>query len=260
MTEPTFRNQQNSSITFPKEPSLSSKPQAKDETSAVGVHPFGMSSGSRISITQHNRDLLKSLSKDLEDLSKPYEPEKVQSENFDPKPIETRVDFEEQQLDTSEHSAGTGCYQFLLLVFMLILIVVAIWQICLFLQPKFMYQSPVREFSSASCQYFYCPPYREPRILSSELQATGPDQWEVRITLQNQDMRSQALPQMILSLYQDKVVTMKAVFDAKDYRVIPSVMDLDGGQTVKVVIPFQFDEGRPASFKLQVIPNNELPK
>ncbi len=260
MTEPTFRNQQNSSITFPKEPSLSSKPQAKDETPATGVHPFCASSGSPTSISQHNRDLLKSLSKDLEDLSKPYEPEEVQAKSFDPKSVETKADFEEQQLDTSENSTGTGFYRFLLLVFMLMLIVASVWQICLFLQPKFMYQSPVREFSSASCQYFYCPPYRDPKILSSELQATGPDQWEVRITLQNQDMRNQALPQIILSLYQGKAVTMKAVFDAKDYRVNPSVIDLDGGQTVKIVIPFQFDEGRPSTFKLQVIPNNELPK
>lgn len=233
------------------------------------------------SLDEQKRKVLMSLSKDLEELSKPFEPEtetnteEQPSEN--PLPVEPRLTKKdlpvvgtpeikvEPRLDipqeegasevptenrAAETSFGGGFFRFLLLLVFLLMVVGAAWQVCLFLQPGFMKKSPVKEFSLQSCQVFYCPPMRELRILKSELQAVGPDEWEVRLQLQNQDMREQALPHFILSLLQGQQTVMKAVFDSRDYKTQPEVRELRGGETISVSIPFRFTGGRPSQFKI----------
>lgn len=236
------------------------------------------------SLDEQKRKVLMSLSKDLEELSKPFEPdppekeEEKQTEELLPQEprltkkdfpaanapeikVEPRVDLplenesaqRIEETEKTQSTSGGGFFRFILLLVFLLLVVGAAWQVCLFLQPGFMKKSPVKEFSLQSCQVFYCPPMREPRILKSELQAVGPDEWEVRLQLQNQDMREQALPQFVLSLMQGQQTVMKAVFDSRDYKTQPEVKELRGGETITVNIPFRFTGGRPAQFKIKPI-------
>ncbi len=236
------------------------------------------------SLDEQKRKVLMSLSKDLEELSKPFEPEtpdKIEDEppqeRLPQEPrlttkdlpivsppeikVEPRVDIpledeaSEKSTDTDEASSspGGGFLRFLLLLVFLLLVIASAWQVCLFLQPGFMKKSPVKEFSLQSCQVFYCPPMREPRILKSELQAVGPDEWEIRLQLQNQDMREQELPQFILTLIQGQQTVLKAVFDSQDYKTQPEIQELRGGETITVNIPFRFAGGRPSQFKIKPI-------
>jgi len=271
MPEPTIR--QDSKPTSPEESVIS------PEIAVIPAEEIKISS-----LDEQKRKVLMSLSKDLEELSKPFEPETQEiieeeqpQERLPQEPrlakkdlpvvkppeikVEPRVDIpledeaSEKSADSEEppSSRGGGFFRFILLLIFLLLVIAAAWQVCLFLQPGFMKKSPVKEFSLQSCQIFYCPPMRELRILKSELQAVGPDEWEVRLQLQNQDMREQGLPQFILSLIQGQQTVMKAVFDSQDYKTQPEARELRGGETITVTIPFRFTGGRPSQFKIKPI-------
>lgn len=271
MPEPTIRQNPNSE-------SLQRDTDNAPEAPVIPAEEIRISS-----LDEQKRKVLMSLSQDLEELSKPFEPETEakpeEQPSEDPLPVEPRLTKKdlpvvntpeikvEPRLDipeeaeaeiptedrTTETSSGGGFFRFLLLLVFLLMVAGAAWQVCLFLQPEFMKKSPVKEFSLQSCQVFYCPPLRELRILKSELQAVGPDEWEVRLQLQNQDMREQELPHFILSLLQGQQTVMKGVFDSRDYKTQPEVQELRGGETISVSIPFRFTGGRPSQFKIQPI-------
>jgi len=271
MPEPTIR--QDSKPTSPEESVIS------PEITVIPAEEIKISS-----LDEQKRKVLMSLSKDLEELSKPFEPEtqdKIEEEQprellpqeprlttkdlpavnppeikVEPRidiPLEDEAPDESAGTEETTASRGGGFFRFLLLLNFLLLVIAAAWQVCLFLQPGFMKKSPVKEFSLQSCQVFYCPPMRELRILKSELQAVGPDEWEVRLQLQNQDMREQEMPQFILSLIQGQQTVMKAVFDSQDYKTQPEARELRGGETITVTIPFRFAGGRPSQFKIKPI-------
>lgn len=254
MTEPVLRNS-SENVSFPKEPTLnkeeeSTLPTSGETTEVRNEHQPIAPARNRLG--DANRELLKSLARDIEELSKPYVPptDTPASEGSD---AETAA-CDTETCDEPEDSESSGLSMCLKIVLTLIFALAAAWQVCLFLQPAFIRNDSVRDYAELSCNYFYCPPLRELRILDSELQAVSSDKWEMHLTLQNQDMRDQPLPQILMRLNNPGSSLTKMVFDAKHYSVEPKMTEIEGGQTVRINIPFRHDEGRPATFEVKVIP------
>lgn len=255
MTEPVLRNS-SEAVSLPKEPTLHKEeegtlPTSGETTEVLNEHQPIAPARNRLG--DANREILKSLARDIEELSKPYVPPK-ETPAEDTLKAETDTADNTDTNDEPEENETSGSSMCLRFVVTLIFALAAVWQVCLFLQPAFMRNDNVRDYAEMSCNYFYCPPLRELRILDSELQAVSPDKWEMHLTLQNQDMRDQPLPQILLRLNNPGTSLTKMVFDAKHYSVEPKVIEIEGGQTVRIDIPFRHDEGRPATFEVKVIP------
>lgn len=248
MPEPTFDKDAAPRV-YSNEPGLRSAGTSSEEAARPAPQ-----SGS--SLSEENRKLLTALSKDLDDLSKPYEPPSSPKEEEPPRRLEddraAEAYFEEEE---SSGSVIGGIFRFILMLCSLLAVIAAAWQVCLFLQPEFMQQEPVKTFSNQSCEFFYCPPLREPRIMNSELQATGPDEWEVRFTMQNPDLRPQPIPPITLTLKQGTATIMKNIFEQKDFKVTPNVPQIGGGEAVQISVPFRLANDRPTSFIVKVLQN-----
>lgn len=254
MTEPVLRNS-SEAVSFPKEPTLNKEEESTLPTSGEPTEVRNERqpiAPARNRLGDANRELLKSLARDIEELSKPYVPPKaaLASEGSNTETAACNKDT----CDEPEDNESSGLSMCLKIVLALIFALAAAWQVCLFLQPAFMRNDSVRDYAELSCNYFYCPPLRELRILDSELQAVSPDKWEMHLTLQNQDMRDQPLPQILIRLNNPGSSLTKMVFDAKHYSVEPKMTEIEAGQTVSINVPFRHDEGRPATFEVKVIP------
>lgn len=59
--------------------------------------------------------------------------------------------------------------------------ILAAWQVTLFLQPEILKKEPLSTLSQQSCDYLYCPPLRTPVVLSNQVNAISPGQWELKL-------------------------------------------------------------------------------
>ena len=116
-----------------------------------------------------------------------------------------------------------------------------------------MKKEPLNTLSQQSCDYLYCPPLRTPVVLSNQVNAISPGQWELKLQIQNQDMRSQKLPVIQLTLEGAGNSRIQKIFEPAEYKTDPKVDLITGGGTANITIPFSFDDGRPTSYKVKVL-------
>ena len=102
--------------------------------------------------------------------------------------------------DPTDPSRTPGIVRSIMLFICLCFVILAAWQVTLFLQPEILKKEPLNTLSQQSCDYLYCPPLRTPVVLSNQVNAISPGQWELKLQIQNQDMRSQKLPVIQLTL------------------------------------------------------------
>ncbi len=152
--------------------------------------------------------LMASLSKDISELSAPLKKEETPKETKSetkpaPDPIEkfgvkgsdgVILPPEDDLGDPTDPSRTPGIVRSIMLFICLCFVILAAWQVTLFLQPEILKKEPLNTLSQQSCDYLYCPPLRTPVVLSNQVNAISPGQWELKLQIQNQDMRSQKLP------------------------------------------------------------------
>mgnify|MGYP002564769811 CR=1 FL=1 len=114
-------------------------------------------------------------------------------------------------------------------------------------------KEPLNTLSQQSCDYLYCPPLKTPVVLSNQVNAISPGQWELKLQIQNQDMRSQKLPVIQLTLEGAGNSRIQKIFEPAEYKTDPKVGLITGGGTANITIPFSFDDGRPTSYKVKVL-------
>lgn len=119
--------------------------------------------------------------------------------------------------------------------------------------PEILKKEPLNTLSQQSCDYLYCPPLRTPVVLSNQVNAISPGQWELKLQIQNQDMRSQKLPVIQLTLEGAGNSRIQKIFEPAEYKTDPKVDLITGGGTANITIPFSFDDGRPTSYKVKVL-------
>lgn len=197
--------------------------------------------------------LMAKLSKDIEELSQPAGSQMPPIGQKGPDGI--RYPEEDDLGDPEDPPSSGGFFRSFMLLLCLLFIIVASWQVCLFLQPEFLKEEPLNQISQKSCDYLYCPPLRTPSILSSQINATGDNLWDLTLTIQNQDMRAQKLPILQLDLVNARNQKTQLIFEPKEYTVAPATKEIQGGQTVNINVPFGYENGRPTSFKLKVVEN-----
>lgn len=190
------------------------------------------------------REIMASLSKDLEDLSTPLD--KSASKNVMEAP---ETNPEEQE----EAPSPSGVLRSIMLFICFVVVCLCTWQVALFLQPSIMQQEPLNSISEKSCKFFYCPPMRPMRILTTEMNAVGEGNWIVTIQLQNQDMRTQPLPNLQVSLTNTDQTKYQKTFTPSQYTILPEMKDIKGGLSVKIQIPVTYSEGRPSNFSVKVL-------
>lgn len=91
------------------------------------------------------------------------------------------------------------------------------------------------------------------RILTSEMNATGRDTWDVSLQVQNQDMRTQRLPQFQVTFVNTNKTIFQKTYPPSEYTVIPDMKSIKGGLSVKIQIPVVYSEGRPSNFMVKVL-------
>ena len=182
------------------------------------------------------REMMAALSKDLEELSTP----------LSQKPTGVMEPPEEAP-------TPSGVLRSVMLFICFIVVCLCTWQVALFLQPSIMQQDPLNSISERSCKFFYCPPMRPLRILTSEMNATGRDTWDVSLQVQNQDMRTQRLPQFQVTLVNTNKTIFQKTYPPSEYTVIPDMKSIKGGLSVKIQIPVVYSEGRPSNFMVKVL-------
>ena len=80
-------------------------------------------------------------------------------------------------------------------------------------------KEPLNTLSQQSCDYLYCPPLRTPVVLSNQVNAISPGQWELKLQIQNQDMRSQLkLPVIQLTLEGAGNSRIQKIFEPAEYK------------------------------------------
>lgn len=189
------------------------------------------------------REMMAALSKDLEELSTPLSQK--------PKAI---MEPPEEDLEAPEEApTPSGVLRSVMLFICFIVVCLCTWQVALFLQPSIMQQDPLNSISERSCKFFYCPPMRPLRILTSEMNATGRDTWDVSLQVQNQDMRTQRLPQFQVTLVNTNKTIFQKTYPPSEYTVIPNMKSIKGGLSVKIQIPVVYSEGRPSNFMVKVL-------
>ena len=207
--------------------------------------------------------LMASLSKDISELSAPLKKEETPKETKSetkpaPDPIEkfgvkgsdgVILPPEDDLGDPTDPSRTPGIVRSIMLFICLCFVILAAWQVTLFLQPEILKKEPLNTLSQQSCDYLYCPPLRTPVVLSNQVNAISPGQWELKLQIQNQDMRSQKLPVIQLTLEGAGNSRIQKIFEPAEYKTDPKV-DLI---TANITIPFSFDDGRPTSYKVKVL-------
>ncbi len=152
--------------------------------------------------------------------------------------------------------SSSGALRSILSLICLLFVIVAAWQVTLFLQPEILKKEPLSTLSEKSCQYFYCPALRVPVVLRNQLDATGNNTWVLKLKLQNQDVRSQELPTLRLTIESTGKNSAVLTFEPSSYKVEPKVSRLSGGETVQIEVPFDFAEGLPSGFNVTVLPQS----
>lgn len=189
------------------------------------------------------REMMAALSKDLEELSTPLSQK--------PKAV---MEPPDENLEAPEEApTPSGVLRSVMLFICFIVVCLCTWQVALFLQPSIMQQDPLNSISERSCKFFYCPPMRPLRILTSEMNATGRDTWDVSLQVQNQDMRTQRLPQFQVTLVNTNKTIFQKTYPPSEYTVIPDMKSIKGGLSVKIQIPVVYSEGRPSNFMVKVL-------
>ena len=208
-----------------------------------------------------------SLSKDISELSAPLKKEETPKETKSetkpaPDPIEkfgvkgsdgVILPPEDDLGDPTDPSRTPGIVRSIMLFICLCFVILAAWQVTLFLQPEILKKEPLNTLSQQSCDYLYCPPLRTPVVLSNQVNAISPGQWELKLQIQNQDMRSQKLPGIQLTLEGAGNSRIQKIFEPAEYKTDPKVDLITGGGTANITIPFSFDDGRPTSYKVKVL-------
>ena len=211
--------------------------------------------------------LMASLSKDISELSAPLKKEETPKETKSetkpaPDPIEkfgvkgsdgVILPPEDDLGDPTDPSRTPGIVRSIMLFICLCFVILAAWQVTLFLQPEILKKEPLNTLSQQSCDYLYCPPLRTPVVLSNQVNAISPGQWELKLQIQNQDMRSQKLPVIQLTLEGAGNSRIQKIFEPAEYKTDPKVDLITGGGTANITIPFSFDDGRPTSYKVKVL-------
>lgn len=149
--------------------------------------------------------------------------------------------------------AGSVFRSFMLLL-LLGFLVLAAWQVALFLQPDFLKKEPLSTLSVKSCNYLVCPELRTPVVLTSELKKLDDGRWELNAQIQNQDIRTQKLPAIELTLEDSAKSRSKMFFEPRDYAVEKASEPLGGGKTFDIRLPFSYSEGRPVSYQIRIVP------
>lgn len=189
------------------------------------------------------REMMAALSKDLEELSTPLSQK--------PKAV---MEPPDENLEAPEEApTPSGVLRSVMLFICFIVVCLCTWQVALFLQPSIMQQDPLNSISERSCKFFYCPPMRPLRILTSEMNATGRDTWDVSLQVQNQDMRTQRLPQFQVTFVNTNKTIFQKTYPPSEYTVIPDMKSIKGGLSVKIQIPVVYSEGRPSNFMVKVL-------
>lgn len=189
------------------------------------------------------REMMAALSKDLEELSTPLSQK--------PKAV---MEPPDENLEAPEEApTPSGVLRSVMLFICFIVVCLCTWQVALFLQPSIMQQDPLNSISERSCKFFYCPPMRPLRILTSEMNATGRDTWDISLQVQNQDMRTQRLPQFQVTLVNTNKTIFQKTYPPSEYTVIPDMKSIKGGLSVKIQIPVVYSEGRPSNFMVKVL-------
>ncbi len=189
------------------------------------------------------REMMAALSKDLEELSTPLSQK--------PKAV---MEPPDENLEAPEEApTPSGVLRSVMLFICFIVVCLCTWQVALFLQPSIMQQDPLNSISERSCKFFYCPPMRPLRILTSEMNATGRDTWDVSLQVQNQDMRTQRLPQFQVTFVNTNKTIFQKTYPPSEYTVIPDMKRIKGGLSVKIQIPVVYSEGRPSNFMVKVL-------
>ncbi len=187
--------------------------------------------------------MMAALSKDLEELSTPLSQK--------PKAV---MEPPDENLEAPEEApTPSGVLRSVMLFICFIVVCLCTWQVALFLQPSIMQQDPLNSISERSCKFFYCPPMRPLRILTSEMNATGRDTWDVSLQVQNQDMRTQRLPQFQVTFVNTNKTIFQKTYPPSEYTVIPDMKSIKGGLSVKIQIPVVYSEGRPSNFMVKVL-------
>ncbi len=216
--------------------------------------------------------LMASLSKDISELSAPLKKEVTTQENkleakpapLAPDPIEkfgvkgsdgVILPPEDDLGDPMDPSRTPGIVRSIILFICVCFVILAAWQVTLFLQPEILKKEPLKTISQQSCDYLYCPPLRTPVVLSNQINALSQGQWELKLQIQNQDMRTQKLPVIQLTLEGAGNSRVQKIFEPAEYKTDPKIESIDGGGTSNIVIPFSFEEGRPTSYKVKVLEN-----
>ena len=164
------------------------------------------------------REMMAALSKDLEELSTPLSQK--------PKAV---MEPPDENLEAPEEApTPSGVLRSVMLFICFIVVCLCTWQVALFLQPSIMQQDPLNSISERSCKFFYCPPMRPLRILTSEMNATGRDTWDVSLQVQNQDMRTQRLPQFQVTFVNTNKTIFQKTYPPSEYTVIPYMKNIKG--------------------------------
>lgn len=282
--EPKFEGDSNH-YNFPSEPSLGGNQKQRDIPKIVpadlkklpedfklptaSVRP-GEPAPAAQSPQERPKDpkaLMASLSKDISELSAPLKKEETPKETKSetkpaPDPIEkfgvkgsdgVILPPEDDLGDPTDPSRTPGIVRSIMLFICLCFVILAAWQVTLFLQPEILKKEPLNTLSQQSCDYLYCPPLRTPVVLSNQVNAISPGQWELKLQIQNQDMRSQKLPVIQLTLEGAGNSRIQKIFEPAEYKTDPKVDLITGGGTANITIPFSFDDGRPTSYKVKVL-------
>lgn len=196
--------------------------------------------------------LMASLSKDISELSAPLKKEETPKETKSetkpaPDPIEkfgvkgsdgVILPPEDDLGDPTDPSRTPGIVRSIMLFICLCFVILAAWQVTLFLQPEILKKEPLNTLSQQSCDYLYCPPLRTPVVLSNQVNAISPGQWELKLQIQNQDMRSQKLPVIQLTLEGAGNSRIQKIFEPAEYKTDPKV-DLITGRAVPPISLFR---------------------
>ena len=204
--EPKFEGDSNH-YNFPSEPSLGGNQKQRDIPKIVPAdlkkppEDFKLPTASvrpaePVSAPQPSSDrpkdpkaLMASLSKDISELSAPLKkedaPKEIKAAPATPDPIEkfgvkgsdgVILPPEDDLGDPSDPSRTPGIIRSIMLFICLCFVILAAWQVTLFLQPEILKKEPLNTISQQSCNYLYCPPLRTPVVLSNQVNAVSPGQ------------------------------------------------------------------------------------
>ena len=202
--------------------------------------------------------LMAMLSKEVNELSKPLtgSQNSQTSESIGVKGEDGIIYPPEDDLgDPTDPPCVSGIFRSIMLLICFLAVIVAAWQVSLFLQPEFLRSKPFNLISEKSCDYLYCPPMRTPVVLSSHVEAQPSGKWLLKLQVQNQDMREQKLPNLQLTLEDAQGNKTQNIFEPSEYSTDPKVTGIAGGSTANILVPFEYSEGRPTAFRVQILEN-----